>query len=49
MGDKDNTQSEDIPADFQAYLGARDGAKDLVQLLPQRFSPEQIANPSLQC
>lgn len=46
MGDKDNTQSEDIPADLQAYLAARDGAKDLVQLLPQRFSPEQIENPS---
>lgn len=39
---------EKVPPDLQRHLNERDGAATLTQKLPQFFSPDQIANPSVE-
>ncbi len=36
----------EIPKEFVRHLEARDGAKDLAKLLPQRYTLKQVAEPS---
>ena len=39
-------ETSELPADLARYLNARDGAKDLSSILPKRFTPAQVAEPS---